>query len=100
MTMEATASNPAALEFAGAAEVAFDFRGTTVTIPLALEAWPLDAIRSRRNGRALKALLGVQRPPMRTHADAVELSIRMADAVGVTPLPETPADARIMFGAV
>ncbi|WP_431231531.1 hypothetical protein ACQ856_18385 [Mycolicibacterium psychrotolerans] len=88
------------LEAAGAAEVTFEFRGTPVTIPLPIEAWPLDAIRANKTGRALKALLGSQRPPMKTHADAVELSHRMADACGVTPLPETPADTIGMFGAV
>lgn len=89
-----------ALEAAGAAEVTFDFRGTTVTIPLRIEAWPLDEIRAGRHGRALKALLGRQRPPMRTRADTVELSHRMADACGVTPLPEAPANPGGMFGAV
>lgn len=99
MPVEVTAS-ARALEAAGAAEVTFEFRGTPVTIPLPIEAWPLDAIRANKSGRALKALLRGQRPPMRTHGDAVELSVRMADACGVTPLPETPADARGMFGAV
>lgn len=99
MPVEATAS-ARALEAAGAAEVAFDFRGTAVTIPRSIEAWPLDAIRANKSGRALKALLNGQRPPMRTRGDAVELSLRMADACGVTPLPETPADATGMFGAV
>lgn len=99
MPVEVTAS-ARALEAAGATEVTFEFRGTPVTIPLPLEAWPLDAIRANKTGRALKELLRGQRPPMRTHGDAVELSLRMADACGVTPLPETPADARGMFGAV
>lgn len=94
------AASARALEAAGAAEVTFEFRGTPVTIPLPIEAWPLDAIRANKSGRALKALLRGQRPPMRTHGDAVELSVRMADACGVTPLPETPADGRGMFGAV
>ena len=88
------------LEAAGAAGVTFDFRGTTVTIPLRLEDWPLDDIRAGRKGRAIKALLGAQRPPMRTQDDAAELSHRMADACGVTPLPDADADAALMFGAV
>lgn len=88
------------LEAAGAAEVTFEFRGTPVTIPLAIEAWPLDAIRAGVLGRALKALLGRQRVPMRTRDDALELSHRMADACGITPVSETPADLRLMFGAV
>lgn len=94
------AASARALEAAGAAEVTFEFRGTPVTIPLPIEAWPLDAIRANKSGRALKELLRGQRPPMRTHADAVDLSHRMADACGVTPLPETPADKGGMFGAV
>lgn len=97
--MEATAARH--LEAAGAETVTFDFRGTTVTIPLAIEAWPLDAIRASKSGRAMKALLrGQALPVMRTRADVIELSHRMADACGVTPLPETPADELGMFGAV
>lgn len=96
--MEATAARH--LEAAGATSTSFEFRGTTVTIPLRLEDWPLDAIRAGKSGRAIKALLGTQRPPMRTRTDAIELTHRMADACGVTPLPETPADERGMFGAV
>lgn len=97
--MEATAARR--LEAAGATEVTFEFRGTAVTIPLAIEAWPLDDIRAGKSGRAIKALLGDQPPPpMRTRADVIELSHRMADACGVTPLRETPASERGMFGAV
>lgn len=96
--MEGTPAS--ALEAAGAESVTFDFRGTTVTIPLAIERWPLADIRAGKVGRAIKALLGGQRPPMRTRADVTELSHRMADACGVTPLPEVPATERGVFGAV
>ncbi|WAB10127.1 hypothetical protein SEA_GRAVAILLIA_17 [Mycobacterium phage Gravaillia] len=99
MPVEVTRS-ARALEATGAAEVTFDFRGTAVTIPRPLEAWPLGDIRAGRSGRALKALLRGQRPPMRTQSDALELSIRMADACGVTPLPESTDNVRVMFGAV
>lgn len=98
MPVEAQAARH--LEAAGVATTTFEFRGAAVTIPLPVERWPLDDIRAGRSGRAIKALLGEQRPPMRTRADVVELSHRMADAVGVTPLPESPADPKGMFGAI
>ena len=89
------------LEVAGATEVTIDFRGTAITIPLAIERWPLDDIRARKHGRAIKALLGAQRPPMTTRGDAQELSHRMADACGVSPLPDDDDDAASSwFGAV
>jgi hypothetical protein len=100
MPVEATPSNdPRALEAAGAQTVTFDFRGGQVTIPFPIEAWPLDDIAASRNGRALKALLGGQRPTMATRADAAELSHRMADACGLTPLPHTKTFPGDMFGA-
>jgi len=96
----AAASNAAALEAAGATQVTFDFRGAAVTIPLDIAAWPLDAIRAGKTGRAIMALLGDQRAtlPLKTRDDALELSHRMADACGITPLPESPAKGA--FGAV
>lgn len=100
MLVEATpAEDPRALETAGADTVTIDFRGGHVTIPFPIEAWPLDDITAGRNGRALKALLGSQRPAMATRADATELSHRMADACGLTPLPHTPVLPGDMFGA-
>jgi hypothetical protein len=87
------------LEAAGAATTDFEFRGAGLTIPLAVEAWPLDAIRAGKAGRAVRILLGDQRPPMKTRGDVVELSARMADAVGVTPLPESKIPAAV-FGAI
>jgi hypothetical protein len=92
--------NAAVLEAAGAEHTTFDFRGVEVTIPLAIEAWPLDEIRAGKTGRAIRALLGAQRPPLKTRDDAVELTHRMADACGVSPLPETPAIPGAVFGAV
>jgi hypothetical protein len=98
MLVEATAARH--LEAAGATSATFEFRGTPVTIPLALEAWPLDVIRAGRPATAVRILLGAQRPPMRTRGDIIELSHRMADACGVTPLPEQDAPADAAFGAV
>jgi hypothetical protein len=95
----AAGSNAAALEAAGVADVGLDFRGTAVTIPLDIASWPLDLIRAGRTGRAIQVLLGGQkRPSMKTRDDALELTHRMADACGITPLPETPAKGA--FGAV
>jgi hypothetical protein len=100
MLVEGTPGNdPRALETAGADTVTFDFRGGHVTIPFPIEAWPLDDIAANRNGRALKALLNGQRPAMATRADATELSHRMADACGLTPLPHTTVLPGDMFGA-
>lgn len=100
MPVEAPPSNdPRALEVSGADTVTFDFRGGQVTIPFPLEAWPLDEIAAGRKGRALKHLLGSQRPAMATRADAAELSHRMADACGLTPLPHTTVGPGDMFGA-
>lgn len=97
--MEARPS-AATLEAAGVDRVTFDFRGTELTIPRAIEAWPLDEIRGSRIGRAIRALLGSQRPPLKTRDDAIELTHRMADACGVSPLPEAPAVPGAAFGAV
>lgn len=100
MLVEATpASDPRALEAADADTVTIDFRGGHVTIPFPIEAWPLDDIAAGRNGRALKALLAGQRPAIATRADATELSHRMADACGLTPLPHTTVQPADMFGA-
>lgn len=98
--MGALRANAATLEAAGAERTTFDFRGVEVTIPLAIEAWPCDEIRANRTGRAIRHLLGDQRPPLKTRDDAVELSHRMADACGVSPLPESPAERGAVFGAV
>lgn len=88
------------LEGAGAETVTFSFRGTEVTIPLAIERWPTDDIKAEKPARAVRTLLGEQRPPMRTRGDVIELSHRMADACGLTPLPEDKAKPDAWFGAV
>lgn len=100
MPVEGQRASAAELEATGATEVTFDFRGTSVTIPLGIEAWPIGLIRARRTGAAIRTLLGRQRPPLRTRDDATELTHRMADACGVTPLPETEVPPGAVFGAV
>lgn len=97
--MEATAA-ARQLEAAGATTVTFEFRGVPVTIPLAIEDWPLDAVRAGKPASVVRALLAGQRPPMRTRGDIIELSHRMADACGITPLPELEADPDAALGAV
>jgi hypothetical protein len=98
MLVEATAARH--LEAAGATSVTFEFRGTPVTIPLAIEAWPLGVIRAGRPATAVRILLGAQCPPVRTRGDVIELSHRMADACGVTPQPEQDAKPDAVLGAV
>lgn len=91
-----------ALEAAGIDSVSFDFRDVTVTIPRALEAWPLDAVRANKTGRAVRELLGDQfgSVPLKSRGDVLELSHRMADACGITPLPEEKAAPGAAFGAI
>lgn len=97
------------LEAIGESAVVFEFRGHTITIPRALENWPLDAIRGAAAeavpGRALRfaldiLLAGQTAGPLTCVDDYVELSHRMADAVGVSPLPETPVQPADVFGGV
>lgn len=96
----AAPKSAAQLEAEGATEVSFDFRGVVVTVPLDVAAWPVDAIRAGRFANATRTLLGGVRPPMRTVDDVVELSHRMADAAGITPLPESGAAQHPAFGAI
>lgn len=102
-------SDAARLEALGDPEAPLEFRGHTVIIPRAVENWPLDAIRlaaaRRQLGRplifAVEALLAGQSVGrLACMDDYVELSHRMADAVGVSPLPETPLEPWHVFGAV
>lgn len=88
------------LEAAGAGSVTFEFRGLDVTIPLAIEDWPLDAVRAGKPATVVRILLGDQRPAMKTRGDILELSHRMADACGVTPLPEDKVNPDSGLGAV
>ncbi len=102
-------SDAARLEALGDPEATLEFRGYTIIIARAIENWPLDAIRAAAAeplpGRALmfavNALLAAQ-PVGRLACidDYVELSHRMADTVGVSPLPETPLRPADVFGGV
>lgn len=99
--METTSKTAAQLEAEGAAVVTFDYRGAAVTIPLAIELWPCEAIVAGRVAHAVRALLaGNTAPVMRTRGDVFELSHRMADAAGVSPLPESSPIDGVGFGAV
>lgn len=98
----------ARLEAVGDPEATLEFRGETIIIPRAIEDWPLDMIRAaaaeplpgRATVFAIKALLGAQSVEARVLDDVVELSHRMADAVGCSPLPETPVRPGDVFGGV
>lgn len=98
MLVEATAARH--LEAAGATSATFEFRGLDITIPRALEDWPLDAVRAGKPATVVRILLGGQRPAMKTRGDIIELSHRMADACGVTPLPEDKVAPDSALGAV
>lgn len=102
-------SDAARLEATGDPEAPLEFRGHPVIIPRAVENWPLDAIRAAAAaelpGRplifAVDALLAGQSVGrLACIDDYVELSHRMADAVGVSPLPEAPSGPRNVFGGV
>jgi hypothetical protein len=103
------ASDAARLEAFGDPEARLEFRGHTVIIARAVENWPLDAIRTAAAetlpGRplmyAVDALLaGQDVGRLACIDDYVELSHRMADTVGVSPLPETPVRPADSFGGV
>jgi hypothetical protein len=92
------------LEAAGIDTATFEFRGIDITIPRAIEDWPLDFVRADKPATVVRILLGEQRAVirerMRTRGDIIELSHRMADACGVTPLPESKVVADAALGAV
>ena len=78
------------------------FRGRSITVPLALERWPLWRIRRVQWVEAVDELLNGQSPGS---ADPVlddyrELSEAMAAAVGVGRLPETPPTPDQWFGGI
>lgn len=99
----------ARLEARGDPEAPLEFRGHTVIIPRALENWPLHEIRvaaaEKLPGRSLRfavdaLLAGQDVGRLGCIDDYVELSHRMADTVGVSPLPETPVQPTDTFGGV
>lgn len=100
-----TRCDAARLEALGEPEVSFVWRGHQLTIARALEDWPLDLIRAGRTVDAAMDLLAGQTAPVPLYGDLVSLSDAMADAVGVSRLPETkPLPERLcgayVFGAV
>lgn len=83
-------SDAARLEALGQPEVTFRWRSHELTIPRAVEDWPLDLIRSGRYVDAALVLLNGQTAPVPLWRDFVSLSDAMAAAVGVERLPESP----------
>ncbi|OCB56124.1 hypothetical protein A5722_14595 [Mycobacterium vulneris] len=87
------------MEALGEPEVGFVWRGHRLTIPRALEDWPLDAIRTGGYVDAVEELLAGQTAPVPLYEDLVSLSDAMAAAVGVSRLPETKPLPDKYFGA-
>lgn len=95
-------SDAARLEALGETEVEFEWRGRRVRVPLDLDRWPTYQIQT---GRALAAveLLTLGQGVLDRGAvldDARELSERMAEAVGIERLPETPDAPDQWFGGI
>lgn len=88
-------SDAARLEALGEPHVRFRWRNHDLTIPRALEDWPLDLIRNGQYVDAVLALLDGQTAPIPLYGDVVSLSDAMAAAVGVERLPESKPRDRI-----
>lgn len=82
-------SDAARLEALGEPAVRFTWRSHALTIPRAIEDWPLDLIRRGLFVDAAAVLLDGQTAPVPLYGDLVSLSDAMADAAGVSRLPET-----------
>lgn len=93
------ANDAVRLEALGEQHVTLTFRGIEITVPRALEDWPLDLIRAGRHIDALYVLVG-SAVALPYGEDAAQLSNDLADAVGCSLLPETPRGPMQMFGAV
>ncbi|AHJ86300.1 hypothetical protein 32HC_22 [Mycobacterium phage 32HC] len=92
-------SDAARLEALGEPDVRFVWRRHELTVPRALEDWPLDLIRAGRYVDAVAELLNGQTAPVPLYRDLVSLSDAMAAAVGVERLPETKPLPERYFGA-
>lgn len=96
-------SNDAArLEALGQTAVEFYWRGRPLTIPLAVEEWPLETLRAGRYLIAVELLLNGQGlgrldPLIDDYRD---LSEAMAEACGVGRLPERAPEPHEWFGGV
>lgn len=91
-------SDAARLEAIGEPEVRFRWRGHALTIPRALEDWPLDLIRRGMFVDAAAQLLNGQTAPVPLYGDLISLSDTMADACGVSRLPESKPLPEKYFG--
>ncbi|WP_234796948.1 hypothetical protein [Mycobacteroides chelonae] len=98
----ATTSDAARLEALGATEAEVMFGGHTIRVPLNLEVWPLHLVRQNPI-RLVDYLLNGQESGLGddvTVDDYRELSDAMAEAVGVSRLPETPDAPDQWFGGI
>ena len=96
-------SDAARLEALGEPVVRFRWRAHDLSIPRALEDWPLDLIRAGRHVDAVETLLNGQTAPIPLYGDAVALADAMAAAAGAQRLPEAKPARRFgtnIFGAV
>lgn len=93
-------SDAARLEALNEPEARFVWRGHPLTIPRALEDWPLDLIRGGQHVDAAVELLNGQTAPVPLYGDLVDLSVAMATAVGVELLPESKKRTPVIFGAI
>lgn len=82
-------SDAARLEALGEPDVRFTWRGHALTIPRAIEDWPIELIRNGLFVDAAGALLDGQTAPVPLYGDLISLSDAMAEAAGVSRLPET-----------
>lgn len=94
-------NDAARLEALGATEATFYWRGRELTIPLAVEAWPLGLLAVGRYIEAVETLLNGQRPARDPVIDDWrDLSEAMAEACGVGRLPEMLPEPHEWFGGV
>lgn len=91
-------SDAARLEALGEPLVQFVWRKHELTIPRALEEWPLDLIRSGQYVDAVVELLDYQTAPVPLYGDLVSLADAMAAAAGVSRLPEQKPAGDNHFG--
>lgn len=91
-------SDAARLEALGEPEVRFRWRRHALTIPRAIEDWPLDLIRRGMFVDAAAQLLNGQTAPVPLYGDLISLSDAMAAACGVSRLPESKPLPEKYFG--
>ena len=94
-------SDAVRLEALGEPIAEFTWRGHHLSIPRAVEDWPLDLITAGRVVDAVLVLLDGQTAPIPRYGDACDLSDAMAAACGISRLPEAKSQPGVdHFGAV